>query len=233
MQKRLVLRMRRHVQNGDFTERGFARSLGISQVHIHNVLKGARSLSINLNDLVLKRLGLTIFDICTPDELRRHLAVSSILARPCVDLPFQEGRIGPGNPWSTVVDPRFRHPVPCFLVNSGATLLLVRLGDDPRMESSLSGSDIAVLDLTPSIPTPDALYVIDRGSDAVIRRVRSGARKLYLAADSDLDHPEDWEAMTERRQAGISRGRVRWLGRERDAGTGTTPHLAAASAIAV
>lgn len=224
MQTRLVVRMRQHVRNGDFTERGFARSLGISRVHIHNVLKGTRSLSINLNDLILKRLGLTIFDICTPDELRRQLVHSSILTRPCVLLPFVIGRIGPGNPWSTAVDLQVRHPVPCFLVSPGATLLLVRLGDDPSMEASLSGSDIAVLDLTPAYPSPEALYVIDRGQDAVIRRVRTGARKLYLAADSDLDHPERWEALTGHPQAGLSRGRVRWLGRERET---------SASAIAV
>ena len=231
MQNRLVVRMRQHVQNGDFTERGFARSLGISQVHIHNVLKGTRSLSINYIDLILKRLGLTIFDICTADELRRYLARSSILSRPCVELPFQAGRIGPGNPWSTGVDSQVRHPVPCFLVSPGANLLLVRLDGDPSMESSLSGSDIAVLDLTPSRLLPDALYVIDRGHDAVIRRVRAGAGKLYLAADTDLDHPESWEALAERPDAGRSRGRVRWLGREREAGAAPANHLAAASAI--
>ncbi|MDQ6758687.1 MAG: helix-turn-helix domain-containing protein [Acidobacteriota bacterium] len=214
LQKRLVLKVREHIRNGEFTERGFARAVGISQVHIHNVLKGRRTLSINLNDLILKRLGLTIFDICTPAELYTHLAHSSVLTRPSFHLPFLKAQIGPGIPWSGEVDPQDRHPVPCFLAGAGSNLVLARLAQDGEMDDSLANSDIVLFDLAPSQPSPDALYLVDRGQDTIIRRVRPGAHKLYLAADANLDRPESWEALTPPFSPGVVRGRVRWLGKE-------------------
>ncbi len=214
LQNRLVLKVRAHISNGEFTERGFARAVGISQVHIHNVLKGARTLSINLNDLILKRLGLTIFDICTPAELRAHLASSSLQTRPSFHLPFLKAKIGPGIPWSREVNSQDRHAVPCFLARAGSNLILARLAQDGEMDDSLAGSDIVVFDLAPSRSSPDALYLVDRGPDTIIRRVRPGAHKMYLAADGNLDRPEEWEALLAPTCPGVIRGRVRWLGKE-------------------
>ena len=37
---RLLAYVRNQVRNGELTERGFARLIGISQPHAHNVLKG-------------------------------------------------------------------------------------------------------------------------------------------------------------------------------------------------
>ena len=44
LQSRLKHAVIRRIYNGEFTERGFARMLGISQPQVHNVLKGARKL---------------------------------------------------------------------------------------------------------------------------------------------------------------------------------------------
>ena len=220
--------MRLRVQNGEFTERGLARAVGISQVHIHNVLKGARTLSLNLNDLILKRLGLTILDICTSDELQDYVAGSSISARPSFHLPFLVGRIGPGIPWSTQVNWQDRHPVPCLLAGPRNNLVLARLADDREMDSSLCGSNIVVLDFSTWQPLPDSLYVVDRGHDAVIRRIRPCAGKLYLVADGNLDHPESWEALPSVCLDTL-RGRVRWLGKEEAGRANTANHMAAPS----
>lgn len=226
LQNRLVVKMRQRVQNGEFTERGLARAVGISQVHIHNVLKGARTLSINLNDLILKRLGLTILDICTTAELQHYVADSSIQARPSFHLPFRVGQIGPGIPWSTHVNWQDRHPVPSFLAGPRNNLVLARLADDREMDSSLCGSNIVVLDFSAWQPSPDALYVVDRGHDAVIRRIRPGTHKLYLVADDNLDHPETWEALPTL-SLGTLRGRVRWLGKEQVGRASAANHMAA------
>lgn len=56
-----------HIRRGDYTERGLARRIGISQPHLHNVLKGARELSPQTADLVLRRMGLSILDVIPPD----------------------------------------------------------------------------------------------------------------------------------------------------------------------
>ena len=63
----LLLAMRRllreRVRNGEVTERGLARMAGISQPHLHNMLKGVRGLSAEKADLLLLRLGLSVVDL--------------------------------------------------------------------------------------------------------------------------------------------------------------------------
>jgi transcriptional regulator with XRE-family HTH domain len=51
------------VRSGELTERGLARRAGISQPHLHNILKGKRSFSSHSADQVLRELGLTVFDL--------------------------------------------------------------------------------------------------------------------------------------------------------------------------
>ncbi len=63
LQRRLLARVRTCVQNGQMTERGLARMVGISQPHMHHILKGARSLSLENADRILRRLGWTVLDL--------------------------------------------------------------------------------------------------------------------------------------------------------------------------
>jgi transcriptional regulator with XRE-family HTH domain len=56
------------VQRGEITERGVARRAGISQPHIHNVLKGKRLLSWASADALLRELNLSIVDLIKEDE---------------------------------------------------------------------------------------------------------------------------------------------------------------------
>jgi hypothetical protein len=55
---KLLAYVRNEVRNGELTERGFARLIGISQPHAHNVLKGVRTLSPQVFDLILKYLAI-------------------------------------------------------------------------------------------------------------------------------------------------------------------------------
>jgi transcriptional regulator with XRE-family HTH domain len=56
------------VRSGELTERGLARRSGISQPHLHNVLKGKRFLSLRSADLVLNELGLGVLDLVDRDD---------------------------------------------------------------------------------------------------------------------------------------------------------------------
>jgi len=51
------------INNGEFTERGLARMLGVSQPQIHNVLKGKRKLQNVLADQLLYKLGWDVVDL--------------------------------------------------------------------------------------------------------------------------------------------------------------------------
>ena len=64
--------LRERVHNGELTERGFARKVGLSQSHVHNVLSGSRVLTIRTADRILSGLGITVADLFDPDDLRRH-----------------------------------------------------------------------------------------------------------------------------------------------------------------
>jgi len=67
LQARLISVIRVRIRNGEITERAFARMVGISQPHIHNVLKGARALSPELCDRVMDWLGITVLDLVESD----------------------------------------------------------------------------------------------------------------------------------------------------------------------
>jgi len=63
LQRRLLSRVRDCVRNGELTERGLARMIGISQPHMHHILKGARALSLEIADRILRHLDWTGLDL--------------------------------------------------------------------------------------------------------------------------------------------------------------------------
>jgi predicted XRE-type DNA-binding protein len=69
LKSRLLQVVNLRIQNGDFTERGLARILGISQSQVHNVLKGARKLQSELADHMMSRLDIGVLDLLEAGEL--------------------------------------------------------------------------------------------------------------------------------------------------------------------
>jgi len=69
LESRLVTILRGKVRSGELTERGLARLTGLSQPHIHNVLKGKRLLSPDAADTILFTLHLDTLDLFRPSEL--------------------------------------------------------------------------------------------------------------------------------------------------------------------
>lgn len=70
LERRMVANLRERVRRGDLTERGLARLTGVSQPHIHNVLKGKRDLSMETADTILSALGMDLIDLLDPREPR-------------------------------------------------------------------------------------------------------------------------------------------------------------------
>ncbi len=69
LRTRLIEQVKLRIHNGEFTERGLSRILGISQSQTHNVLKGARGLRMQLADRILMKLGLSALDLLRQGEL--------------------------------------------------------------------------------------------------------------------------------------------------------------------
>lgn len=61
---RLIAQINWRVQNGELTERRLARLIGVSQPHMHNVLKGVRILSPEMGDRILRNLQISLLDLC-------------------------------------------------------------------------------------------------------------------------------------------------------------------------
>ena len=68
-QRRLVAHLQTLVRSGEATERGLARLTGVSQPHMHNVLKGKRLLSLQMADRIVARLHLDLLDFVYQGEL--------------------------------------------------------------------------------------------------------------------------------------------------------------------
>src|SRR6266542_5768899 len=97
LRSRLMGHLRARIQSGELTERGLARLSGISQPHIHNVLKGKKILSSDLEDQILAMLKISILDLYSVDELRMHLYNGGGLNRHRA-VRVLDGLLGPGLP---------------------------------------------------------------------------------------------------------------------------------------
>jgi len=69
LNRRLTLLLVDRVRTGELTERGLSRITGVSQPHIHNVLKGKRVFSTGTADAILRELHMDIMDLLDPREM--------------------------------------------------------------------------------------------------------------------------------------------------------------------
>ena len=68
LERRFVEHLRDRIRSGELTERRLARMAGISQPHVHNVLKGKRVFSPHMADRLLHVLHLDLLDLISREE---------------------------------------------------------------------------------------------------------------------------------------------------------------------
>ncbi len=66
LQVLLLERLRERLRAGEITERGLSRISGISQPHVHNIIKGKRAMSVGTADTLMFHLHLDIRDLLKP-----------------------------------------------------------------------------------------------------------------------------------------------------------------------
>jgi plasmid maintenance system antidote protein VapI len=83
LQIRLIALVNFRIRNGEFTERGLARMLHVSQPQMHNVLKGNRRLQWDLADELLRKFSVTIQDLINFEDQTHpaELEVTGFLGR--------------------------------------------------------------------------------------------------------------------------------------------------------
>lgn len=68
LERRFIELLRQRIRSGELTERKLARMAGISQPHVHNVLRGKRVFSLSMADAILQVLKLDVLDLIKPEE---------------------------------------------------------------------------------------------------------------------------------------------------------------------
>ena len=69
LERRFIELLRQRIRSRELTERKLARMAGISQPHIHNVLKGKRVFSQSMADAILQVLNLDLLDLLGPEDM--------------------------------------------------------------------------------------------------------------------------------------------------------------------
>jgi hypothetical protein len=203
LQTSLLESLKARVRNGELTERGLARLVGISQPHMHNVLKGQRVLSPQLADQILKQLHISVLDLIDRALLQQYLSSGATEISERVYLPVLKGLLGPGHEWPTAIDAHQRFSVDFKQLAGISGAVVVRLGDDFRMKGAFSGGEYVLLDQSLTARTvidPDALYVVRRGDLAAVRRLRTSGRNVFMVTEDCLDRPAAWERIASDRQ---------------------------------
>lgn len=218
LQGRLVVELKHRLQNGEITERRLAHLTGISQPHIHNVLKGARILSPDSADRILHRLHMSILDLIAAPELHWKACSCCPEHHDYRDVPVLEGLLGPGLPLPTTIDPAARFPFPRPYVAALTNPAAVRLAEDARMKAVIRHNDLVLLDHSRhsrSSFDEQGLYAVNRLGEGLVRRLRLEQQTILLGSDSSPGRSASWEEipLEDGHILDIVRARVVWIGR--------------------
>ncbi len=219
LQHRLLTAVKHRLNNGEYTERSFSRQTGISQPHMHNVLKGVRGFSTDFGDALLSGLDFSVLDLVETDELgfaleqRRRRGLHSRM------VPVLRGRLGPDAPFPSWEDVIEWFPLPqASFVNSGR-LAMVEVGEDAELARVFGRAEFALL----SRDEPGRItlsgrhwYAIQWGGAGLIRQLRKENQRLVVLGQSTLtgyEGPTHLE-LQDVPQLRIVRAQVVWAGKD-------------------
>jgi len=210
LHSQLIEVARQRVRAGLLTERGLARSCGVSQPHMHNVLRQIRSLSTDSADRLMHALDLSV-----PELLWRFPAEAETQVRA---IPVLRNSIGPGTEAAFTI---FRGyvPFPARLVDGLVQPVAARLGPDLVLPKALAAKDLVLLDQNPAVrarPAGAGYWAVADGTGLRVRYVRLGGTRIFLPNEANLKDPPSWQSISlrERSIQDIVRARIVWISRE-------------------
>jgi hypothetical protein len=205
LQSRLLDDVRRRVRNGEMTERSLGRITGISQPHIHNVLKGVRVLSPDMADHIMRRLRIDLVSLVTEEPGAQRARPASPDGA-CRMVEILDGYLGPGHPYPQRGG-RMRYPFAPGELNGIPDPAVVRLALAPECPPEFDGCGLALLDRSPGLdiePDQEAYFALDLGGAGAIGRMPGGRAMCRWKGGL-------WESLeTARPPFDLIRGRVRF-----------------------
>jgi len=210
LQGRLIDIARERVRAGELTERGLARRCGISQPHMHNILKRIRAPSTAAADRLMQTLNMQVSDLLwrVSSEPDSHFR----------DVPLLRSRIGPGTD-AVLTEIRGYYSFPQSLLRDLVDPLAARLGPDLVLPRSLAAHDLVLLDQNPRLreaPGAKSTWVVSEGAGLRVRYLRMDGARLCVANEVTLGDPRQWHSipLPGRNILDIVRARIVWISRE-------------------
>jgi hypothetical protein len=216
LQRRLLDQVRLRLCNGELTERRLARMAGISQPHMHNVLKGVRSLTPEVADLLLASLGLSMLDMIAPDEARALLESQYWGHDAAVLAPVANDPIGPGHPFPSLTEARGWLRLPASVWAGRRRLALAPLAHDPDSPVD-AGHQLALLCLDEAVRlrvAPGQTCLLRWRGSGFLRHVRveAGAVIVLQSHTSRAEAGPEVICLDEEGPLQAVRGTVIWTG---------------------
>jgi transcriptional regulator with XRE-family HTH domain len=204
LQERLVTLVRNRVRSGEVTERGLATLAGVSQPHVHNVLKGARRLSPDMADHLLRLLHISLLDLLEREEIGTAVAgPSRALHRTvrCLRRPLGPGRAFPDEGDET-------YPFRAADLDDLEDPVAAQVGKDPFLPQPVQENDWVLLDRGEGIRLRPArgLYVVQIRGEALVRFAMRVEGVWDVASFGRL--PADDQAILD-----VMKAKVVWIGR--------------------
>jgi transcriptional regulator with XRE-family HTH domain len=206
LQRRLLAHLRARVRSGEITERGLARLTGLSQPHLHNVLKGVRFLSMETTDQILRRLQIDMLQLPADEEEGGAPAPA-----PSRRVPFLEGAIGPGHPYPQRESRGDGYPFQAADLQGLESPVAAWLAPDPHLAGWLSLGGVMLLDRSESRrsdPDEESYYALDLGGESAVRRLQRAGKQLYLRTQNG---PQACLSLSDRSLLSVVKGRVSLL----------------------
>jgi hypothetical protein len=208
--ERIVEAARQRVRSGAMTERGLARLCGVSQPHMHNVLKSFRSLSLESADRLLHALDLNIPALLFSLDGRSDVSIQIV--------PTLRSRIGAGAGAALTAFRGFM-PFPSSQTASLVEPVVGQLGPDLVLPRALQPNDYVLLDQNPRLrrnPGGGGYWVIAENGVLHARYLRLGGTCVYIADEATLRDPPKWAMISLERSdiLEIVRARIVWIGRD-------------------
>ncbi len=204
---------REAVQGGEISERALARRAGLSQPHLHNVLKGVRAPSPAAADQLMRALDVSVPQLLW---LSPHIAVSGIREVPLIRNP-----IGPGSE-ASFSDFGGYLPFPAPLVAASDDPVAAHLGADLALPPELRAGDLVLLDRNAArriLPEPGSCWVVADSAGLRVRYVRRNGGALETGGVPNREGVRVWRTVSlhGRDILEIVRARIVWVGREMEA----------------
>jgi transcriptional regulator with XRE-family HTH domain len=207
LHSRLISAVRTRVRNGEISERGLARLTGISQPHIHHVLKGVRLLSQETADLLLERLRIDLADLLAGESGEPVQPAAAPKEYRLV--PLLEGVIGAHHPYPSVIGDE-RYPFAAPEVERVRSPVAARLAPDPLNAPVFRSGGVLLLDNGPEARLEideQGVFTLDLpggGMVGLVRRSRSRFSFWIFRAG-------DWQSVRvrDREPLDVIQGRVR------------------------